>query len=921
MRPLTLTISAFGPYAGEKIIELSRLGKKGLYLITGDTGSGKTTIFDAITFALYGTASGENRESNMFRSKYAEPQIPTFVELIFEYSGKIYKIRRNPEYERPTKKGSGFTMEKADAVFTLPDGEMLTKSKEVNEAIREIIGFDKSQFTQIAMIAQGDFLKLLLASTDERKKIFREIFKTAPYHILQEQLGAASIVLKNKHIELSNSIKQYIEGAVCEEDNVFNIELAKAKENLLPTVETIELIRQIIEEDISLQEKSNKLVTEVEAEIEMVNKTLGKAQADQNSRKELEVAQKLLEKKTPEFNIAKEKFEKENDSKDERNTLSEFIITQKNKLVEYEELVEIEKKTIQNQENTTKSITLIDRESQNLTKLQEKSRKLKLELESLEESGIEREKLENERKLLISKMSEVENFQDLLNEFETISLDYSKAKIAYEKASIESEKAFEIYNSQNKAFLDEQAGVLASNLKKGEKCPVCGSIEHPFLAKITENAPTEVVLKASQKAYNAAQASAMDTSANAAKLKGQAETKNKEIIKHSEALTFKGDFEELYKQVHKSFERINDEINNISKRINEKEQKIIRKKALENEILNCDQSIKKITEEIGEEKQNFAALTTEKENLETTKEKLLQSLEYESKEKALENIKILEQRQNKLQKAFEEAQKLYNDFGRQIAGYEAKISTLNEQLKSAEEIDIEMESKHQRELGEKRKKLLNVNTQISTRLSRNMDTLGKIKSQSGNLLEVEERWQWVKALANTANGYISGKEKIMLETYVQMTYFDRIIARANIRFMIMSGGQYELKRRKEAGNNKSQSGLELDVIDHYNSSERSVKTLSGGESFMASLSLALGLSDEIESSAGGIKLDTMFVDEGFGSLDEEALNQAMKALVSLTEGNRLVGIISHVSELKDRIDKQIVVTKEKTGGSNIKIIV
>ena len=180
----------------------------------------------------------------------------------------------------------------------------------------------------------------------------------------------------------------------------------------------------------------------------------------------------------------------------------------------------------------------------------------------------------------------------------------------------------------------------------------------------------------------------------------------------------------------------------------------------------------------------------------------------------------------------------------------------------------------------------------------------------------EKRYGYVSSLADTANGKLSGKEKIMLETYIQTTYFDRIIARANLRFMKMSDAQYELKRLEEASNNRSQSGLDLGVIDHYNGSQRSVKTLSGGESFMAALSLALGLSDEIQSSAGGIQIDTMFVDEGFGTLDSDSLELAYNALAGLTEGNRLVGIISHVSELKDKIDKQIVVTKEKSGGSN-----
>ena len=199
--------------------------------------------------------------------------------------------------------------------------------------------------------------------------------------------------------------------------------------------------------------------------------------------------------------------------------------------------------------------------------------------------------------------------------------------------------------------------------------------------------------------------------------------------------------------------------------------------------------------------------------------------------------------------------------------------------------------------------------------------LSHMQRETENLSELEKKYTWLKALSDTANGSVTGKERITLETYVQMTFFDRIIERANTRFFIMSGGQYELKRREEADSLRALSGLELSVIDYYNNTERSVKTLSGGESFKASLSLALGLSDEIQSSAGGIQLDTLFVDEGFGSLDEESLQQAMKALTGLTESNRLVGIISHVAELKERIDSQIVVTKERSGGSRARIVV
>ena len=280
----------------------------------------------------------------------------------------------------------------------------------------------------------------------------------------------------------------------------------------------------------------------------------------------------------------------------------------------------------------------------------------------------------------------------------------------------------------------------------------------------------------------------------------------------------------------------------------------------------------------------------------------------------------LEKNIDEMKKAYDKAQEALLESDKKIAGYEASIRELSKQLSSECNLDKEAETNKRDKIIEKKTADDAVAKELHTRIESNKQVLDNIQTNVENLDKLEKHYTWLRALSNTANGNISGKEKVMLETYIQMTYFDRIIARANTRFMIMSGGQYELKRRKEAENNRSQSGLDLDVIDHYNGTERSVKTLSGGESFKASLSLALGLSDEIQASAGGVKLDTMFVDEGFGSLDEESLDQAMKALSGLADGHRLVGIISHVADLKNRIDKQIVVTKEKSGGSKANIV-
>ena len=296
-------------------------------------------------------------------------------------------------------------------------------------------------------------------------------------------------------------------------------------------------------------------------------------------------------------------------------------------------------------------------------------------------------------------------------------------------------------------------------------------------------------------------------------------------------------------------------------------------------------------------------------------------MKFKSKKEAEETVKHLKNGIQLHKNALEKVETEYADLEKELAGLKGKIDQLKKQLESKEDIDTEKLLEEKNALTEKKTELTEKSETISTRIYTNNRAKENISKKATELTTIEEKWTWVKALSNTANGNISGKEKIMLETYIQATFFDRIIDRANTRLMVMSGGQYELIRRQEASNYRSQSGLELDVKDHYNGSIRNVKTLSGGESFKASLSLALGLSDEIQSNAGGIKLDTMFVDEGFGSLDEESLQQAIKALADLSEGNRLVGIISHVAELKERIDKQVIVTKEKTGGSKVTIVI
>ncbi len=490
----------------------------------------------------------------------------------------------------------------------------------------------------------------------------------------------------------------------------------------------------------------------------------------------------------------------------------------------------------------------------------------------------------------------------------------------YTKAANASEEAHQIYEAKNRAFMDEQAGIIAETLEPGKPCPVCGSLEHPCIAKKSESAPTEAQLKGIKSAAEKARKDAEEKSSLCGTKKATFDAKTGELEKKVKELWQDISLEEAETILPGELSAVKDEISKLNKAIGDETKKVNRRNELaeiipkkEDELKKAEHENSELEKKLESEKSALAEKTKQRD-----KEKA--DLRFANRTAAEKEVQSLQKRIDEMQKAHNKAQKDLHESEQKSAGYKSSIKELKEQLPSCE-FDKEEETKRKNEIEKKKKADEEISKSLHTRIKTNEKALENIRDRISNLSDLEKRYAWMKALSNTANGNISGKEKIMLETYIQMTYFDRIIDRANTRFMTMSGGQYELKRRKEAENNKSQSGLDLDVIDHYNGTERSVKSLSGGESFKASLSLALGLSDEIQASAGGVKLDTMFVDEGFGSLDDESLDQAMRALSSLADGNRLVGIISHVNELKNRIDKQIVVTKEKSGGSKANIVI
>ena len=920
MRPIKLTMSAFGPYVSKTTLDLDKLGISGLYLITGDTGAGKTTIFDAITFALYGEASGDNRESTMFRSKYANAETPTEVELAFQYAGKEYYIKRNPEYERSKTRGEGFTTEKANAELHYPDGRVVTKLREVDRAVEEIMGIDRNQFTQIAMIAQGDFLKLLLASTDDRKKIFQKIFRTRFYYVLQERLKNESGKLGKEYETISASIRQYINGIVCDEDDVLSIKVRIAKAGMCSTEDTLELLSTLIANDKEEEEKLDDEQKNIGKSLEEITAILTNHETWSKARKSLEKSKSDLSEAIAVLEILKANLQSEEANKPKIEDIRKKIAAIEAELPEYQELDAKIKDRDKLQEGTDELSNELKKQKLCLEVLQKEIEALSEERKTLEKADKKKAELEAKKQKEEDKRKALKDISKELKALDKLEKQLNKDQEEYSRLSEIVQQKDKEYQRLFKLYLDDQAGIIAETLVDGIPCPVCGSTAHPIRAVKAENAPTKEELEESKTAYESAQEEAQKASEKAAKTKGQADEKRDFALLMLNEMFGNvtiDDADELIKDKIAEIATVLEEVQNA---IDEQQKKTDRRNEIDELLPKKNKERDDLINSISENDKTLSGNNATLIALKARIDELVEKLKYESEKNAKEVKKALQGEQKKLEDTYKAADDALKSQNEKIAGFKSAIEEANKVLAEAKEIDEDSVKAKQQELKERNGEIDKKKKIINARKFANESAEKEIRAKSAEVLAVEAKWSWVKSLSNTANGNISGKEKVMLETYIQMTYFDRIIARANTRFMVMSGGQYELKRRKEAENNRSQSGLELDVIDHYNGTERSVKTLSGGESFKASLSLALGLSDEIQSSAGGIKLDTMFVDEGFGSLDDESLDQAMRALQNLTEGNRLVGIISHVTELKERIDKQIIVTKEKSGGSKIDML-
>ncbi|SDB21139.1 AAA family ATPase [Eubacterium oxidoreducens] len=922
MRPLYLEISAFGPYAGKEQIEMDKLGEHGLYLITGETGAGKTTIFDAICFALFGSASGTNRDSGMLCSKYAKADMPTEVMLRFLHKGKEYTIHRNPEYMRKKQRGDGFTKQKADADLEREDGTFITGYSEVTGAVVELLGVTKEQFLQISMLAQGDFMKLLLADTKERHTIFRNLFHTEKYDRLQKLLKEEKSVCEQACKDAQKSVGQYIRGIQCEADDVLGIEVDKAINGELLTEDVLEVVEQLLEKDLARKDQLEEVIKKTDKKFNQINEDLGAAREIEKTKQLLSETKERLLKLHPIEKQKKEALEKAENNLKEKEVCNQKIAQIQTQLPEYETYEQIEKSLDVWKRELKKAKLDIERMNAEAEKKEKCCAAYKDELNQLQNAGENKAKLEREQDRVRMMVENLEEIKEKIKSLKQQRQVYEQAQEAYRIVREQYRSIREECEQMEQAYRDGQAGILAATLQEGSPCPVCGSVSHPHLAQLTQVVPTQEELKKCKAAAEEMRKKADETSTKAGEQSMLVQAMQQQICEAAKKVSVDEQEEHLEEIIDAKLKEEKTAGELAKKKCEQELIRIQRRDEISALIPNLEQEREQLKREVVALQDTITQQKTRIESAENQQATIKEKLTFSGGLEAAAEIQKLQNRAQLIQKEYEQASKAVQEISEQIFKLTGSMENCQMTLKHAKTFDIKnLELAHSQIQEEKRMQTEEI-TKVQSRLDANERGHRDIEQTAKKIAELEKKFAWVSTLSDTANGMLSKKAKIMLETYIQGTYFERIIQRANLRLLKMTDGQYELIREKESLNNKSQTGLELSVKDYYNGSQRSVKSLSGGEQFMASLSLALGLSDEVTASVGGIELDTMFVDEGFGSLDtDKTLPRAYEALMGLTEGNKLVGIISHVTDLKSKIDHQIVVTKDRSDGSYVKLIV
>ena len=1043
MKPIRLELSAFGPYAGKAVVDFNKLGEKGLFLVTGDTGAGKTTIFDAISFALYNKTSGNVREISSLRSDYADGDADTYVKFEFSHMGRNYTITRSPQYERLKKRGEGYTTSNARAVLTREPDAPIEGTNNVDNAVVDLLRINYDQFKQISMIAQGEFRAVLNAKTEDRRKILQKVFSTEGYRkmgiIMDERYRSRESELKN----LYRSINQHFDGIQYDEESylIEEIRELKARQKENPESYQIEdrkaLLKKIIAED-----ETNITIENSEYEFKQ-----GVAEKKERKYNLVHEVNELFEK----YDEIKEKFDnlakqiplvKEAGKKAEkqkkaiytvgpvRDNYSDSVKEGERRKKEHQEATDLLKKT---EEQLTESLEALGKHKQEEGQAEEKKiqagrieeeepkyskrDQLKKEISNLQEKineenqkkeltekelgqlmeVIEKEKAEGESLETVpaekvKAESVLEDFTERSEELEdikeSIEKDILPLKNTLEKARkeyLDNRAAFESvdekYRKAERLMEENRAGILAANLEEGVPCPVCGSIHHPSPAEPSPEAITEAELEQLKKEKTAKERKSGDSSIKASSLNGEYSAKKesmKERCLDAEIQISNEEPEAVLTVLEKYIDENRSDIRKQKEICSELNRKTRRLEELKQNKAGNEEKKQKFEDEIDLMEKQAGQLETEKAGMkgqlseiknlayETLQEAQKVKLKLRAEAKSIldaidqaeervnrerEEISSLKATEESLRKQEEEAvevtkkrktefEEVMKEAGfadenqlmsylvsketleeneRQIDLFEEKLTRTGANLEMAKE-NVEGKERQDETLAKqeaenakkKAEQSLNSLQHIKFRRANNVTILEKVNKCEADAEKQIEEVTLLQNMANLLNGKVTQKNKTSFETFVQMAGFDGIIKAANNRLQPMSGGQYQLYRHED-GESKGNVALNLDILDNYTGKKRPVSSLSGGESFMASLSLALGLSDHVTAKAGGVQIDTVFIDEGFGTLDEKSLNDAITMLETLSDSNKLIGIISHREELKQVIPKKILITKSNRG--------
>ena len=923
MKPLKLTMSAFGSYAGKNVIDFTGQ-QQGIFLITGDTGAGKTTIFDAITYALYNQTSGGERNGNMMRSQYAQPETETYVELEFLYRGQTYRVRRNPDYKiTKTLKNGKIREQKVphSVELTLPDGTVFPEKKNATDAkIIEILGLTADQFSQIVMIAQGDFLKLLYTKSDERKMIFSKLFRTDIYWKIQENL-------RRKSMEMDERIQENDRAFEQEKSRI--IPLPESEE--LPLDELVERLRERLKDALKEQNLRRANVEELNKKItkyEEINKLFVSLEKIRQTGRELEARQAESKERRQQIENARKAdkvlvAEQQNLRQQQAVEQSAQAIAKMGEtLADDQEMFETLKTQQQEAEaeqkreaaDIQKKMLALEQSFPSYEALQNARSEEQQAKKVWEDLGKTSEESFHKKEAGIAALKEQQKRQEQIVE---------QTKKNWEQTSLSASESAKHYEHIYEAFLKEQAGILAENLSAGCPCPVCGSTVHPDPAKLSDHAVTELEVEQAKKTRAAAEEkrdlayAAFEAEKTEKQKLAQAVEKEEAdfVLAQTIAKQQRKEAEQNYVSLQKTAEQIREKLvypslaeakkqyAAMQKALEAAEQEIAKKRQKVSELAEAMNTLKgqKLAEEENQKTAKKLAVKTEKEYA-----KLLEKSGFVSEETY--HLAILPERsRSKLEREEKEyeSQCLRKQSEQKLLEKQVSGKTYTDTTELNERLKVEKQA-----LKEAEKTYMELHTAYEN--DRSVLQNCAVYLEKGKKLESED--QVIKSLSKTANGRLSGSAKIDFETYIQRQYFKQIIHEANKRLLTMSNHQFILKLKEEANTGrKTNEGLDLSVYSLVTDSERDVKTLSGGESFLAALAMALGLSDIVERSAGAIHPDMMFIDEGFGSLDAQSRQQAIEVLAELAGDSRMVGIISHVTELKEQIDRKLVVSRTDKG--------